>query len=76
MQDKTDAAIITAGKLSAYGGGASAFFFGMTASEFAAIVGAVVAVTGLAVQWWFNRRRDKREHAEHEMRMRSYGGTD
>lgn len=74
-RDQADAIAIGAGKAATYGGGASAFFFGLTASEFAAVSGVVVAVTGLIVQWYFNRRRDRREAAEHEMRMRSYGGT-
>ncbi|WP_202844772.1 holin [Luteimonas saliphila] len=73
MRDQIDATGVVVGKLSAYGGGASAIFFGLSASEFAAIVGAVVAVIGLAVQWVFNRRRDRREQAEHAARMRTYG---
>lgn len=75
MRDQLDAAAIAGGKAATYGGSASALFFGLSASEFAAIVGAVVAVTGLAVQWYFNRRRDRREQTEHLLRMRSYGGT-
>lgn len=65
-----DAVGVAAGKVGTYGGGASAFVFGLSASEFAAFVGAVVAVVGLAVQWYFNRRRDRREQAEHLARMR------
>ena len=60
------------GKLGTYGGGTSAIVFGLSASEFAALVGAVVAVLGLIVQWYFNRRRDRREHEEYIARMRQY----
>lgn len=62
---------LAVGKAGTYGGGTSALLFGLTASEFAAIVGALVAIAGLVIQWYFNRRRDRREQEEHEARMRS-----
>ena len=67
-----DAVGVAAGKAGAYGGGASAFFFGLTANEFAALGGIVVGVLGLLVQWYFSRRRDRREHEEFIARMRQY----
>lgn len=67
-----DAVGVAAGKVGAYGGGASAFFFGLTANELAALAGIVVGVLGLLVQWYFNRRRDRREHEEFIARMRQY----
>lgn len=73
MDERLEAAGVVVGKVGTYGGGTSALFFGLTASEFAAFVGAVVAVVGLLVQWYFNRRRDRREQAEHEARMRQLG---
>ena len=69
-----DAVGVATGKVGAYGGGASALIFGLSASEFAAIVGALVAIAGLLVQWYFNRRRDRREQEEHEARMRDLAG--
>lgn len=71
MQDRMDVVGATVGKVGAYGGGVSAFFFGLTANEIAALGGIVVGVLGLLVQWYYNRRRDRREQAEHEARMRS-----
>lgn len=72
MRDQTDAIGVAVGKAGAYGGGASAFFFGLTANEFAAVSGVIVAVVGLAVQWFYNRRRDRRESAEFDARMSRY----
>ena len=69
MIDDVDAAGLLVGKTATYGGGASAFLFGLTANEFAAIAGVIVAVTGLCVQWFYNRRRDRRETDEHKARM-------
>lgn len=69
LKDQIDALGVGVGKAGAYGGGASAFFFGLTANEFAAVTGVVIAVVGLAVQWFYNRRRDRREQAEFEAKM-------
>lgn len=68
LRDNVDTIGLAAGKVGTYGGGASALIFGLSASEFAALVGAVVAIAGLVVQWYFNRRRDRREQAERDER--------
>lgn len=72
IRDQVDAAGVVVGKVGTYGGGASALLFGLSASEFAAFVGAAVAVVGLGIQWYFNRRRDRREQEEFDARMRRY----
>jgi len=72
MQERIDVIGATAGKVGAYGGGASALFFGLTANELAALGGIVVGVLGLLVQWYYNRRRDRREQAEFEARMAAF----
>lgn len=87
LRDQIDAAGVLAGKVGAYGGGASALVFGLSASEFAAVVGAIVGIAGWLTQVFFNRRRDRRERLESESRerreqakfeleLRRYGGTD
>ena len=58
-----------AAKIATYGGGASAFIFGMTANEMAAVGGLAVAFIGLCVQIYFNRRRDHREEVLHRAQM-------
>lgn len=70
IREQADAIGLAVGKVGTYGGGTSAFVFGLTANELAAVVGVVVAVVGLIVQFYFSRRRDRREQAEHEARMR------
>lgn len=53
----------TAASAAQYGGGASAFYFGMTANELAAYVGATVAVLGFfantGINWYFKRQELK-----------------
>lgn len=39
-----------------YGGSASAVYFGMTANEIAAFGGLIIAVIGLAVNWWYKHQ--------------------
>src|SRR3546814_3096754 len=70
MIDDVDAAGLLVGKTATFGGSASAFLFGLSANEVAAVVGALVAVIGLCVQVFYNRRRDRRETEEHKARMR------
>lgn len=74
QQEQADALGIATGKVAAYGGGASAFVLGLSASEFAAFLGVVVAVAGLLVQAFFNARRDRRDGREHQARMAQLEG--
>ena len=47
-----------------YGGAGTAVLFGLSANEFAAITGAVVAIVGLIVSWVFKflERKDRLKH--------------
>lgn len=53
-----------------YGGAGSALIFGWDANTLAAVLGVVIAGVGLAITWHYKRKQDKREQAEHELRMR------
>lgn len=60
-------------KVASVGGGTATLFFGLTASETAAIVGAIVAVVGLAVQvayTWGKHKRAAELHREKMQRLR------
>ena len=74
--ESIDAFGIAVGKTAFVSGGAGAFVAWMSADLFAAIVGIVVAVVGVGIQLYYNRRRDNREaadraerHTEHLARM-------
>ena len=82
-----DAIGVGVGKIGTYGGAGSAVFFGLSAGEFAALGGLVIAALGYITQLFFNRRRDRREQAESaarerreqakfEREMGKFGGTD
>lgn len=74
MNGHTDEVALVAAKTATYGGGASAVVFGLSANELAALVGAAVAVLGLAMQWYFSRQRDRREAEYHRLRVRELLG--
>lgn len=76
LQEQSDALGVAVGKTAAIGGGASAFVFGLSANEFAALVGVVVGVIGLGVQWYYNRRRDKREQELHAVKLARWRDDD
>ena len=76
LEEQTDAIGVAVGKTAAYGGGASAFVFGLSANEFAALCGIVVGVVGLAVQWYYNRRRDRREQELHAVKLKRWQDSD
>ena len=63
---------LAAGKAAAIGGGVSTVLLGMSAYEVASCVGALVAVCGLFVQWYYHRKRDRRELVEHRLRVERY----
>lgn len=72
VHEHVDATLITVGKVSTVVGGGTAFVGGLSANDIAALAGIVGLIVGLSMQWYFSRRKDRRETAEHEARMASY----
>lgn len=56
------------GKLTQAGAGTTVGSW-ILSSEGGVAIGVVVAVIGLALQWYYSRKRDKREQEEHDLRM-------
>ena len=50
-------------------GGSTAVLGGLTANEIAAFTGALVAVIGLLVQWYYKRKDDRRQDELHLARL-------
>jgi len=83
VQENADATLITVGKVSTIVGGSTAFVGGLSASDLAAFAGIAGMAVGLFIQWYYTRRKDRREAArdaergrreavEHAARMESY----
>lgn len=51
-----------------YGGASTAIVSGLTLNQVGVIVGIVVGVVGLALQFWATLRRDRREVEAHRVR--------
>lgn len=66
----TDSAIAAFGSKATYTGAGSTVVGWFFSSEFGVVAGIVIGVIGLAINWYFRNRADKREHAEHLARMR------
>ncbi len=78
MQENTHAAVEITGaaigqKITLGAGGATVFgwFVGV---DWLAFLGVLIALLGLAINFYFSWQRNAREKAEHEMRMRKLNG--
>ena len=65
----TEAAVAAVANKVTYAGGTSAVIGGLTANEWAAIGGLLIALIGLAIQWYYKRKDDRRNAEEHTARM-------
>lgn len=69
MKTETLESLGAAGNKATIVGGSVAGAGWLTASEFAAIVGALVAVAGLVITWYYKREANRRLVAEHNLRQ-------
>jgi hypothetical protein len=67
--DHADAAIAAIGHKTAQGGGAMTLLGWAVSSEGTAVIGILIGLTGLAIQWYYRRKQDRREQEEHDKRM-------
>lgn len=66
-----DSTMSSLGSKATYMGAGTAFVFGWSASEFAAVAGVLIAVVGLAVNIYFSHRNDKRNSELHAAHLRA-----
>jgi hypothetical protein len=70
LSETIDAALAWFAPKATYGGAGVAGGSWFMSSEFGVVVGVCFAGAGYATTLYYSRKRDKREQAEHEMRMR------
>ena len=68
-----ETAIATAASKATFAGAGVTVGSWLTSSEFGVLAGILIGVIGLAVNWYFRRKTDKREQREYEARMRRMG---
>lgn len=66
--DTIEALGATGSKAIATGAGLTSFGW-LTSNEFLGLVGAAVAIAGLAVTWYYKREANRRQAREHALRM-------
>lgn len=70
MKDQAaEATIAAVAQKFTVGGGATAAYGGITANDLLAYVGAIVAVLGLVIQWYYKRKDDRRQEELHKVRL-------
>lgn len=70
QQHTLDATLAAVGSKATYTGAGTTFFGWLTSNEFAILVGACVAVGGFIINWYYRHKEDRRQQAEHELRMK------
>jgi hypothetical protein len=68
LNDQFDA-IADAGHKTAQTGGGITILGWLTSSQGGVAIGIVIGVLGLLIQWYYRRKQDQREEAEHQLRM-------
>lgn len=69
LSDALEASVISIASKSVYGGAATAILAGLAKIDFLSAIGAIIAVLSLIINFYYRRRKDKREQAEHERRI-------
>jgi hypothetical protein len=69
MNEQIDSFLAWVSRVVAQVGGWGAVISWLLSEKGIALIGVGIGLAGLALQFYFQRKRDKREQAEHELRM-------
>lgn len=64
-QETVDASISAIASKATYGGASTSVVSWFLSSEFGMVMGILIGLTGLAVNWYYKHKEDKRREAEH-----------
>jgi hypothetical protein len=67
--DTTMAAI---GSKATYGGASTSVVSWLLSSEFGILMGILIGVTGLVINWYYRYKDDRRKEEEHKLRISKY----
>jgi hypothetical protein len=73
MNEQIDSFLAWVSRVVAQVGGWGAFISWLLSEKGVALIGVGIGLAGLALQFYFQRKRDKREESEHQVRMGMYG---
>jgi hypothetical protein len=69
ISQTVDATLAAVGHKTAHAGAGTSFVGWLLSSEAGILIGILIGIAGLAIQWHYSRKRDKREEQEHKLRM-------
>jgi hypothetical protein len=73
MKDATmtahDSAMAAIGSKATYTGASASVVSWLLSSEFGILVGMIIGVAGLIINWYYKAKQDRREEREHKKRM-------
>ena len=69
-QTTVDATMAALGSKATYTGASASVLSWMVSSEFGVLFGLFLGAAGLAINWYYRHKEDKRQQAEHDRRMR------
>ena len=67
-----DATMAAVGSKATYGGASASVVSWFISSEFGVLMGILVGISGLLINWYYKHKEDKRRQAEHEQRKGIY----
>ena len=67
-----DSAMSAAGSKATFTGAGTSVLSWVLSSEFGMLMGILIGVVGLAVNWYYKHKEDRRRQAEHDQRMGLY----
>jgi len=67
--DTHEAAMAAFGSKVTYTGASTSLLAWVLSSQFGVLIGVLIGVSGLCVNWYYKHKQDRREEAEHKKRM-------
>jgi hypothetical protein len=67
-----DATMAAVGSKATYGGASTSVVSWLLSSEFGILMGILIGLSGLMINWYYRHKEDKRRQEEHERKLRLY----
>jgi hypothetical protein len=67
-----DTTMAAVGSKATYGGASTSVVSWLLSSEFGILMGILIGLSGLIINWYYRHKEDKRRQEEHERKLRLY----
>lgn len=72
QQTAFDTAVAAAASKATYGGAGASVVSWFLSSEFGMLMGILIGVVGLGINWYYKHKEDRRRQEEHDHNMRAH----